>query len=100
MPATSVLRIFDASASSAEEDMLRHALFLAALATGTLAAHGDGDWKAAYAKADAALAKLSNQNKVDLATGIGWTAGPCVGNTAAIPSIGYPELCLQDSPLG
>ncbi len=75
-------------------------LALAPVATLAYASPGDGDWKAAYAKANAALAKLSNQNKVGLATGIGWTAGPCVGNTAAIPAIGYPEFCLQDSPLG
>jgi beta-glucosidase len=35
-----------------------------------------------------------------LATGIGWEKGPCVGNIAAIAAIGFPELCLQDGPLG
>lgn len=69
-------------------------------ATPLLAAAGDGDWAAAYTKAEAALAKLTNANKVALATGIGWQKGPCVGNLAAIPSIGFPELCLQDGPLG
>lgn len=58
------------------------------------------DWAAAYAKANASLAQLTLQNKVDIVTGIGWENGPCVGNTAAVSSIGYPELCLQDSPLG
>lgn len=58
------------------------------------------DWTAAYAKANASLAKLSLQDKIDIVTGIGWGNGPCVGNTKAISSIGYPELCLQDSPLG
>jgi beta-glucosidase len=33
-------------------------------------------------------------------TGVGWQKGPCVGNTAAVSSIGYPSLCLQDGPLG
>lgn len=61
---------------------------------------GDGDWAAAYAKATVALAKLTNANKVSLVTGQGWQKGPCVGNTAAIPAIGYPQLCLQDGPLG
>ncbi|KKY29340.1 putative glycoside hydrolase family 3 protein [Diaporthe ampelina] len=58
------------------------------------------DWSAAYTKANAALAKLSLQDKVNIVTGVGWDKGPCVGNTQAISSISYPQLCLQDSPLG
>ena len=58
------------------------------------------DWAAAYSKADTALAKLSQQDKVNIVSGIGWNKGPCVGNTAAIGSISYPQLCLQDGPLG
>ncbi|KAJ0118582.1 glycosyl hydrolase family 3-4 [Diaporthe amygdali] len=58
------------------------------------------DWSAAYAKANASLAKLSLQEKVNIVTGVGWDKGPCVGNTLAISSINYPQLCLQDSPLG
>jgi len=73
---------------------------LATLATPILSAAGDGDWAAAYTKAKTALAKLTNTNKVALATGLGWEKGPCVGNVAAISSIGFPELCLQDGPLG
>jgi len=46
------------------------------------------------------MAKLSQQDKISLVTGIGWENGPCVGNTAPISSIGYPSLCLQDGPLG
>ncbi|CAN8102085.1 unnamed protein product [Discula destructiva] len=58
------------------------------------------DWTAAYSKANTALAKLSLQDKINIVTGVGWSNGPCVGNTQAVPSIDYPELCLQDSPLG
>lgn len=58
------------------------------------------DWTAAYTKANASLAKLSSQDKINIVTGVGWNKGPCVGNTPAISSIGYPSLCLQDSPLG
>ncbi|KAL1855307.1 glycoside hydrolase 3 [Diaporthe australafricana] len=58
------------------------------------------DWSAAYTKANASLAKLSLQDKVNIVTGVGWDKGPCVGNTPAISSINYPQLCLQDSPLG
>jgi beta-glucosidase len=71
-----------------------------AFAAPILAAAGDGNWASAYTKAQTALAKLTNANKVALATGIGWQKGPCVGNIAAISSIGFPELCLQDGPLG
>lgn len=46
-----------------------------------------GDWAAALTKAKAAVAKMSTQDKVNLATGIGWMVGACVGNIAAIPSI-------------
>lgn len=58
------------------------------------------DWSAAYTKAEASLAQLSLEEKVSIVTGIGWGDGPCVGNTEVIQSISYPDLCLQDSPLG
>ncbi|KAI0110716.1 glycoside hydrolase family 3 protein [Hypoxylon sp. NC0597] len=58
------------------------------------------DWAAAYTKANASLAKLSQNDKINIVTGVGWNKGPCVGNTAAASSIGYPQLCLQDGPLG
>ena len=63
-------------------------------------AQAAGTWSAAYAQASTALAKLSNNDKVGIVTGIGWSDGPCVGNTSPVSSIGYPSLCLQDSPLG
>jgi beta-glucosidase len=65
-----------------------------------LATEGDGDWASAYTKAATALAKLTQAQKISMVTGVGWQKGPCVGNVAAIPSIGFPELCLQDGPLG
>jgi beta-glucosidase len=61
---------------------------------------GTAAWAAAHSSAAAALAKMSQQDKVNIVTGIGWDKGPCVGNTAAISSINYPQLCLQDGPLG
>ena len=61
---------------------------------------GAGGWGPAYTKAKTALAKLSTNDKVGIVTGIGWQNGPCVGNTQAVSSIGYPALCAQDSPLG
>ncbi|KAF1847527.1 glycoside hydrolase family 3 protein [Cucurbitaria berberidis CBS 394.84] len=59
-----------------------------------------GSWDDAYTKATAALAKLSQNDKIGIVTGVGWQGGNCVGNTKAASSIGYPSLCLQDGPLG
>ncbi|KAF1942285.1 hypothetical protein EJ02DRAFT_444230 [Clathrospora elynae] len=59
-----------------------------------------GTWDDAYTKATAALAKLSQNDKLGIVTGVGWQGGNCVGNTKAASSIGYPSLCLQDGPLG
>jgi beta-glucosidase len=73
-------------------------LSILAFAIPILAAAGDGDWEAAYAKAKTALAKLSNANKVSLARGTGCEKSLCVGNIASITVIGFPELCLQDGP--
>ncbi|KAJ6501213.1 beta-glucosidase [Mycena vitilis] len=58
------------------------------------------EWAAAYVKATAAVQKMSLQDKVNLATGVGWENGHCVGNTPAISSISFPGLCLEDSPVG
>lgn len=52
-------------------------------------------WDEAYAKATTALAKLSQDDKIGIVTGVGWQKGPCVGNTKAANAIGYPSLCLQ-----
>jgi beta-glucosidase len=78
-------------------------LLLSALALSAAAdAYGAGaaGWDAAYSRAQAALLKLNQTEKVGIATGVGWQGGPCVGNTYAPSSIDYPSLCLQDSPLG
>ncbi|KAH8591260.1 putative beta-glucosidase L [Bisporella sp. PMI_857] len=59
-----------------------------------------GDWDAAYNKATAALAKLSQTEKIGVITGVGWGKGSCSGNTSPATSIGFRSLCLQDGPLG
>ncbi|KAK4465384.1 family 3 putative glycoside hydrolase [Cladorrhinum samala] len=61
---------------------------------------GTAAWAAAHSKAAAALSKLSQQDKINIVTGVGWDKGPCVGNTSPVNSIRYPQLCLQDGPLG
>ena len=72
--------------------------FISMLAAASTALAQAGDWDASYESANAALDQLSLQDKVTIVTGIGWNAGgPCVGNTAAVSSINYPQLCLQVS---
>jgi len=81
---------------------MQHVLF-SVLATATaVQAYGLGSagWDAAYSRARAALHKLNQTEKVGIVTGVTWEGGPCVGNTYSVESIGYPSLCLQDSPLG
>lgn len=61
---------------------------------------GAAAWEAAHSSAAAAVARMSQQDKINVVTGIGWDRGPCVGNTNPVSSINYPQLCLQDGPLG
>ncbi|KAI9350570.1 glycoside hydrolase superfamily [Zopfochytrium polystomum] len=58
------------------------------------------EWSDAIAQAKVLVSKLSLEDKANLVTGLGWTNGPCLGNLPAMPSIGFPSLCLQDSPTG
>lgn len=46
------------------------------------------------------MSQLTLAEKVNLTTGVGWEGEQCVGNTGSVPRIGFPALCLQDSPLG
>ena len=43
---------------------------------------------------------MSLVDKVNITTGTGWAQDLCVGVTGAVPSVGFPPLCLQDGPLG
>lgn len=54
----------------------------------------------AHAKAKEALKDWTVEDKVNLATGVGWMVGRCVGNTKALPDRNWKGLCLEDSPLG
>ena len=56
---------------------------------------GSGGWEAAYAKAQAFVSQLNVTEKAYLVTGV---SGPCVGNIAPIPRLGFNGLCLQDGP--
>ncbi|KAI5804404.1 putative beta-glucosidase [Geopyxis carbonaria] len=61
---------------------------------------GAGDWREAYTKAHEFVGQLTLLEKVNLTTGTGWQNDHCVGNVGSIPRIGFPALCMQDSPLG
>lgn len=57
-------------------------------------------WEESYAKAKLLVDQMSLEQKVNITTGVGWQGGPCVGNSGGITGPDFPELCLQDSPLG
>ncbi|KAF2433190.1 putative beta-glucosidase 1 precursor [Tothia fuscella] len=57
-------------------------------------------WQDAIAEAQAFVKQLTLLEKVNLTTGVGWEGEACVGNVGAIPRLGFPSLCMQDSPLG
>jgi len=61
---------------------------------------GLGDWEVSYQKAQAFVSQLTLLEKVNLTTGTGWEGDQCVGNTGSVPRLGFPALCMQDSPLG
>lgn len=46
------------------------------------------------------VGKMSLIEKVNITTGTGWSMGFCVGNTGPANDVGFPQLCLQDGPLG
>ncbi|THZ08588.1 putative beta-glucosidase [Aureobasidium pullulans] len=54
-------------------------------------------WEDALQKAKSWVANLTLEEKVGLLTGE--PKGPCIGNIAPIPRVGFPGLCLQDGPL-
>jgi beta-glucosidase len=56
---------------------------------------GNSQWDTAYAKARAAVAELSQSDKVTLATGVGLIGGNCTGNIKPIPHINFTGLCLE-----
>lgn len=46
------------------------------------------------------MSQLTLAEKVNLTTGTGWESEKCVGTVGAIPRLGFPNLCMQDAPLG
>ncbi|KAL2841857.1 glycosyl hydrolase family 3 N terminal domain-containing protein [Aspergillus pseudoustus] len=60
---------------------------------------GAGDWASAYVKAKAFVAKLSDDEKVNLTAGVTSTTA-CSGTIQGIPRLGFPGLCLNDAGNG
>lgn len=60
----------------------------------------DPKWAYSYEKAAEMVKKMTLPEKVNVTTGVGWSQELCVGNNGAVPRLGFPQLCLQDGPLG
>ncbi|KAL9084086.1 MAG: hypothetical protein Q9165_008224 [Trypethelium subeluteriae] len=57
-------------------------------------------WTDSFIKAHTLVKQMTLPEKVNVTTGVGWSMEMCVGNTGAVPRLGFPSLCLQDGPLG
>ncbi|KAF7538564.1 hypothetical protein G7054_g2770 [Neopestalotiopsis clavispora] len=60
----------------------------------------DDDWADAYTKAADLVSQMTLAEKTNISSGTGFFMGPCVGNTGSALRLGFPQLCLQDGPLG
>ncbi|KAI1827887.1 glycoside hydrolase family 3 protein [Xylaria intraflava] len=63
----------------------------------------DDDWSGAYEKAVSLVSRMTLAEKVNITAGTGLymtSTGRCVGNSGSAPRVGFPQLCLQDGPLG
>ncbi|KAK4663728.1 hypothetical protein QC763_610960 [Podospora pseudopauciseta] len=57
-------------------------------------------WADSYAKASKMVSKMTLAEKVNVTTGTGWEMGLAVGTNAPAIHVGFPQLQLQDGPLG
>jgi len=57
-------------------------------------------WAASYAKAAEMVGKMTLAEKVNVTTGTGWQMGMAVGTNGPAVHVGFPQLQLQDGPLG
>lgn len=55
-------------------------------------------WVAAYVKANAFVAQLELEEKVNLTRG--YSTGNCVGNVGSVPRLGFKSMCIMDAPDG
>ncbi|KAJ5628774.1 hypothetical protein N7490_011002 [Penicillium lividum] len=63
------------------------------------AGSGTGDWAAAYVKAKAFVAQLSDDEKVNLTAGVTTDTG-CSGFIQSIDRLGFPGICVSDAGNG
>lgn len=57
-------------------------------------------WAESYKKAAAMVQKMTLAEKVNVTTGTGWMMGMAVGTNGPAVHVGFPQLQLQDGPLG
>jgi beta-glucosidase len=57
-------------------------------------------WAASYEKAAKMVGKMTLAEKVNVTTGTGWMMGLAVGTNGPAIHLGFPQLKLQDGPLG
>ncbi|KAM7219538.1 glycoside hydrolase [Rhypophila decipiens] len=57
-------------------------------------------WADSYAKAAKMVSKMTLAEKVNVTTGTGWQMGLAVGTNGPAVNVGFPQLQLQDGPLG
>ncbi|GAB1312534.1 beta-glucosidase [Madurella fahalii] len=57
-------------------------------------------WAASYEKASRLVSRMTLAEKVNITTGTGWQMGLAVGSNAPAVHVGFPQLQLQDGPLG
>ncbi|KAJ3233923.1 hypothetical protein HDU81_001859 [Chytriomyces hyalinus] len=57
-------------------------------------------WFNATTRALSDLQKMTPDDKHAIIMGSGYGFGPCLGNVAPIPHLGFNGLCLQDAPMG
>ncbi|ROT40967.1 beta-glucosidase [Sodiomyces alkalinus F11] len=57
-------------------------------------------WADSYKKAADMVSRMTLPEKVNITTGTGWRMGLAVGTTGPALHVGFPQLQLQDGPLG
>jgi beta-glucosidase-like glycosyl hydrolase len=58
------------------------------------------NWAESYKKASAMVGRMTLAEKVNVTTGTGWMMGLAVGTNGPAVHVGFPQLQLQDGPLG